>query len=281
MANQPAMAATGTRPAVGRKDMYKAFAASLTGTALEFYDFAVYSAAAAIVFPLIFFPASDPVTGTLLAFSTYAVGYISRPVGGIIFGRLGDEIGRKKILVFTLMLIGVATFLIGLLPTYGNIGILAPAILVFLRFAQGVGVGGEWGGAVLLSSEFGEPSRRGFWASAAQIGPPAGNLLANGALAVLTLTLSEQAFLDYGWRIAFVISALLVAFGLWIRLKLEDTPNFKAMEARGEQPKAPIRELLATQRRPLLAAMLSRIGPDVLYAPVSYTHLTLPTILLV
>jgi MFS family permease len=219
MANQSAMASAGTRPAVGRKDMYKAFAASLTGTALEFYDFAVYSAAAAIVFPLIFFPASDPVTGTLLAFSTYAVGYISRPVGGIIFGRLGDEIGRKKVLVFTLMLIGVATFLIGLLPTYGNIGILAPAILVFLRFAQGVGVGGEWGGAVLLSSEFGEPSRRGFWASAAQIGPPAGNLLANGALAVLTLTLSEQAFLDYGWRIAFLISALLVAFGLWIRLK--------------------------------------------------------------
>jgi MFS family permease len=239
MANQSAMASAGTRPAVGRKDMYKAFAASLTGTALEFYDFAVYSAAAAIVFPLIFFPASDPVTGTLLAFSTYAVGYISRPVGGIIFGRLGDEIGRKKVLVFTLMLIGVATFLIGLLPTYGNIGILAPAILVFLRFAQGVGVGGEWGGAVLLSSEFGEPSRRGFWASAAQIGPPAGNLLANGALAVLTLTLSEQAFLDYGWRIAFLISALLVAFGLWIRLKLEDTPIFKAMEARASSPRPP------------------------------------------
>ena len=158
MATPQAMAPVDPKPPVGRKDMYKAFAASLTGTALEFYDFAVYSAAAAIVFPLIFFPASDPVTGTLLAFSTYAVGYISRPVGGIIFGRLGDEIGRKKILVITLMLIGVATFLIGLLPTYDNIGIIAPAILVFLRFAQGVGVGGEWGGAVLLSSEFGDPN---------------------------------------------------------------------------------------------------------------------------
>src|SRR6476620_244704 len=214
MANQPAMAAQATRPAVGRKDMYKAFAASLTGTALEFYDFAVYSAAAAIVFPLIFFPAADPVTGTLLAFSTYAVGYISRPVGGIIFGRLGDEIGRKKILVFTLMLIGVATFLIGLLPTYGNIGILAPAILVFLRFAQGVGVGGEWGGAVLLSSEFGEPSRRGFWASAAQLGPPAGNLMANGVLALLAASLSDEQFLSWGWRVAFLISTVLVAFGL-------------------------------------------------------------------
>jgi MFS family permease len=274
MATPQAMAPVDPKPPVGRKDMYKAFAASLTGTALEFYDFAVYSAAAAIVFPLIFFPASDPVTGTLLAFSTYAVGYISRPVGGIIFGRLGDEIGRKKVLVITLMLIGVATFLIGVLPTYGNIGVVAPAILVFLRFAQGVGVGGEWGGAVLLSSEFGDPKRRGFWASAAQIGPPAGNLMANGALAILTLMLSEQAFLDYGWRIAFLISALLVAFGLWIRLKLEDTPIFKAMEARGDQPKAPIREVLATQRRPLIAAMLSRIGPDVLYAMCTVFTLT-------
>jgi len=274
MATPQAMAPVDPKPPVGRKDMYKAFAASLTGTALEFYDFAVYSAAAAIVFPLIFFPASDPVTGTLLAFSTYAVGYISRPVGGIIFGRLGDEIGRKKILVITLMLIGVATFLIGLLPTYDNIGIIAPAILVFLRFAQGVGVGGEWGGAVLLSSEFGDPNRRGFWASAAQIGPPAGNLMANGALAILTLMLSEEAFLDYGWRIAFLISALLVAFGLWIRLKLEDTPIFKAMEARGDKPKAPIREVLATQRRPLIAAMLSRIGPDVLYAMCTVFTLT-------
>jgi MFS family permease len=274
MANETALATGSPATPIGRKDMYKAFAASLTGTALEFYDFAVYSAAAAIVFPIIFFPAQDPMTGTLLAFSTYAVGYISRPVGGIIFGRLGDEIGRKRVLVFTLMLIGLATFLIGLLPTYGTIGIAAPAILVLLRFAQGVGVGGEWGGAVLLSSEFGDPKRRGFWASAAQVGPPAGNLLANGALAILTLGLSEKAFLDYGWRIAFLISALLVAFGLWIRLKLEDTPVFKALEARGDKPSAPIREVLRTQRRPLAAAILSRIGPDVTYALCTVFTLT-------
>ncbi len=274
MATNPAPAPETTAPVVRRKDMYKAFAASLTGTALEFYDFAVYSAAAAIVFPLIFFPAADPLTGTLLAFSTYAVGYISRPVGGIIFGRLGDEIGRKKVLVITLMLIGVATFLIGLLPAYGTIGIAAPIALVLLRFAQGVGVGGEWGSAVLLSSEFGDPRRRGFWASAAQIGPPAGNLMANGALAVLTLMLSEEAFVDYGWRIAFLVSAVLVAFGLWIRLRLEDTPVFKALEARGEKPNAPIKEVLRTQRRPLAAAILSRIGPDVLYALCTVFTLT-------
>jgi MFS family permease len=274
MATNPAPAPETTAPVVRRKDMYKAFAASLTGTALEFYDFAVYSAAAAIVFPLIFFPAADPLTGTLLAFSTYAVGYISRPVGGIIFGRLGDEIGRKKVLVITLMLIGVATFLIGLLPAYGTIGIAAPIALVLLRFAQGVGVGGEWGSAVLLSSEFGDPRRRGFWASAAQIGPPAGNLMANGALAVLTLMLSEEAFVDYGWRIAFLVSGVLVAFGLWIRLRLEDTPVFKALEARGEKPNAPIKEVLRTQRRPLAAAILSRIGPDVLYALCTVFTLT-------
>jgi MFS family permease len=256
------------------KGLYKAFAASLTGTALEWYDFAVYSAAAAVVFPLVFFPSSDPLTGTILAFSTYAVGYISRPVGGIIFGRLGDRIGRKKVLVTTLMIIGVATVLIGVLPGYASIGIAAPIILVLLRFAQGVGVGGEWGGAVLLSSEYGDPKRRGFWASAAQVGPPAGNLLANGALAILTLTLSEEQFLSFGWRLAFLMSSVLVGFGLWIRLKLEDTPIFKAIEAHGEQPSAPIREVFSKELRPLIAATLCRVGPDVVYALFTVFTLT-------
>jgi MFS family permease len=255
------------------KGLYKAFAASLTGTAIEWYDFAVYSAAAAVVFPIIFFPASDPLTGTILAFSTYAVGYISRPIGGIVFGRLGDKIGRKRILVITLMIVGISTLLIGVLPGYASIGIAAPIILSLLRFAQGVGVGGEWGGAVLLSSEYGDPKKRGFWASAAQVGPPAGNLLANGALALLTVLLSEEQFLDFGWRIAFLASGLLVAFGLWIRLRLEDTPIFKAIEAHGELPAAPIREVFSTELRPLIAAILSRMGPDVLY--ILFTVFTL------
>jgi MFS family permease len=269
MANVPSPA-SGAAPRPGKpmhpKGLYKAFAASLTGTALEWYDFAVYSAAAAVVFPIVFFPSSDPLTGTILAFSTYAVGYVSRPVGGIIFGRLGDRIGRKKVLVTTLMIIGVATVLIGVLPGYGSIGISAPIILVLLRFAQGVGVGGEWGGAVLLSSEYGDPHRRGFSASAAQVGPPAGNLLANGTLAVLTVTLSEAQFISFGWRLAFLVSAVLVGFGLWIRLKLEDTPIFKAIEAHGEQPNAPVREVFSKELRPLVAATLCRVGPDVLYA---------------
>jgi MFS family permease len=277
MANVPVQApGAAARPGapIRPQGLYKAFAASLTGTALEWYDFAVYSAAAAVVFPLVFFPSSDPLTGTILAFSTYAVGYISRPAGGIIFGRLGDRIGRKKVLVATLMIIGVATVLIGVLPGYGSIGIAAPIILVLLRFAQGVGVGGEWGGAVLLSSEYGDPNRRGFWASAAQVGPPAGNLLANGALAVLTLALSEEQFISFGWRIAFLMSALLVGFGLWIRLKLEDTPVFKAIEAHGEQPDAPIREVFSKELRPLIAAILCRVGPDVVYALFTVFTLT-------
>ncbi|MGA9873937.1 MAG: MFS transporter [Rhodococcus sp. (in: high G+C Gram-positive bacteria)] len=255
----------------------KAFAASLTGTALEWYDFAVYSAAAALIFPIIFFPESDPLTGTLLAFSTYAVGYIARPVGGFVFGRLGDVIGRKQLLVITLLLIGVTTFAIGLIPGYDTIGIVAPILLVTMRFAQGVAVGGEWGGAVLLSSEYGNPRQRGFWSSAAQIGPPAGNLLANGALAGLTLALTEEQFESWGWRVAFLFSAVLVGFGLWIRLKLEDTPVFKALKESGDRSEAPISEVFETQRRPLIAAILSRIAPDVLHALFTVFSITYGT----
>ncbi|GGS52722.1 MFS transporter [Streptomyces griseoviridis] len=255
----------------------RAFFASLTGTALEWYDFAVYSAAAALVFGDLFFPSEDPLTGTLLAFSTYAVGYVSRPLGGIVFGRLGDVIGRKKVLIATLVLIGFATFLIGVLPAYSTIGVAAPVALVLLRFAQGVGVGGEWGGAVLLSSEFGDPKRRGFYASAAQIGPPAGNLLANGVLAALGALLSEDQFTTWGWRVAFLVSAALVGFGLWIRARLEETPVFKAMEAEQDRPQAPVREVFTTQPRALAAAILSRIAPDVLYAMFTVFVLTYAT----
>lgn len=267
-------------PEASRPDrgaMVRAFVASLTGTSLEWYDFAVYSAASALVFGKLFFPSADPLTGTLLAFSTYAVGYISRPLGGFLFGRLGDVIGRKKVLVATLVLIGTATLLIGLLPTQAAIGPAAPAALVLLRFAQGVGVGGEWGGAVLLTSEYADSRSRGFWASAAQIGPPAGNLMANGVLAALGSLLTEQQFLAWGWRIAFLLSGVLVVFGLWIRLRLEETPVFRAMEASGDRPEAPIREVFTTQPRALVAAVLSRVAPDVLYAMFTVFVLTYAT----
>jgi MFS family permease len=230
---------------IDRRSLIKAYTASLTGTSLEWYDFAIYSASAALVFPQLFFPESDPLAGSLLAFSTYAVGYLARPIGGIVFGRLGDKIGRKQVLVMTLLLIGVTTFLIGVMPTFASIGVAAPIVLVMLRFAQGVGVGGEWGGAVLLSSEFGEPRRRGLWASAAQIGPPAGNILANGALALLAISLTDAQFLSWGWRVAFLASAVLVGFGLWIRLKLEDTPVFRAIQEHGDRPTAPVKEVFS------------------------------------
>lgn len=261
----------------GGSAVRRAFFASLTGTALEWYDFAIYSVAAALVFGDVFFPSEDPATGTLLAFSTYAVGYVSRPLGGFVFGRLGDKIGRKKVLIATLVLIGVATLLIGLLPSYATIGVAAPIALVILRFAQGVGVGGEWGGAVLLSSEFGDPRRRGFYASAAQIGPPAGNLMANGVLAALGALLSEDQFVSWGWRVAFLLSGVLVVFGLWIRTKLEETPVFKAMEAEQTRPTAPIREVFTTHPRALMAAILSRVAPDVLYALFTVFVLTYAT----
>lgn len=261
----------------GGSAVRRAFFASLTGTALEWYDFAIYSVAAALVFGDVFFPSEDPATGTLLAFSTYAVGYVSRPLGGFVFGRLGDKIGRKKVLIATLVLIGVATLLIGLLPGYATIGVAAPIALVILRFAQGVGVGGEWGGAVLLSSEFGDPRKRGFYASAAQIGPPAGNLMANGVLAALGALLSEDQFVSWGWRVAFLLSGVLVVFGLWIRTKLEETPVFKAMEAEQTRPTAPVREVFTTHPRALAASILSRVAPDVLYALFTVFVLTYAT----
>lgn len=266
-----------TSPAGDRRSLHKAFAASLSGTALEWYDFAAYSVAAATIFGQLFFPSEDQLASTMAAFSTYAVGYLARPIGGFVFGRLGDKLGRKRILVMTLVLTGVATFLIGVLPTYESIGGFAAVMLVALRFAQGVGIGGEWGGAVLLSSEFGDPAKRGFWASAAQIGPPAGNLLANGVLAVLAALLTEDQFNSWGWRIAFLLSGVLVVFGLWIRLKLEETPVFKKIQESGERSSAPISEVFRTERRALVAAVLIRVCPDVLYALFTVFVLTYVT----
>jgi MFS family permease len=255
-----------THQGADKKALRRAYTASLSGTALEYYDFAAYSVAAATIFGDLFFPSGDDLAGTMAAFSTYAIGYLARPLGGIVFGRLGDVIGRKKVLVYTLLLAGIATFLIGLLPTYATLGGTAAVLLVVLRFAQGVAVGGEWGGAVLLSSEYGDPKRRGLWASAAQIGPPAGNLLANGVIALLGLMLSEAAYESWGWRVAFLLSAVLVAFGLWIRLRLEETPVFKVIAAREERPKAPVKEVVRTERRALIAGVLVRVCPDVTYS---------------
>ncbi|MCW3158334.1 MFS transporter [Micropruina sonneratiae] len=249
-----------------KKNLRKAFVASLSGTALEWYDFALFGAVTGTVFSKLFFDGSDPSMDTIKAFLTYGAGYIARPIGGVFFGRLGDRIGRKKVLVWTLMLIGFATFAIGLLPTYATAGVWAPILLVLMRFLQGVGVGGEWGGAVLLSSEFARPGTRGLWASAAQTGVPLGSFLANLLLVIMTASMSQEAFLSWGWRLAFMLSLVLVGFGLWIRHRLEETPVFQKILEKGEAAEAPVSEVLRTQLKPLIGAILTRFGPDVLYA---------------
>ena len=182
----------------------------MAGTTVEWYDFFLYGVAAALVFPKVFFPGSDPAVGVLLALGTFAIGFIARPIGGLVFGHYGDILGRKKLLVISLLMMGTATFLIGLLPGYDTIGVAAPIILIVLRLIQGFGLGGEWGGAVLIVSEYGDPARRGFWASWPQAGVPLGQLLANGLLALLALVQTEDAFLSWGWRIPLLLSAGLV-----------------------------------------------------------------------
>jgi MFS family permease len=197
--------------------------ASVVGTTVEWYDFFLYGSAAALVFPALFFPEQSEFAGTLLSFGTYAVGFAARPIGALIFGHFGDRIGRKKLLVISLLMMGGATFAIGLLPTFDTVGVLAPVLLVTLRLIQGFALGGEWGGAVLLVSEHGKPENRGFWSSWPQAGAPAGNLLATGVLALLAAFQSDEAFAAWGWRIPFLLSAVLIIVGLFVRLAVSES----------------------------------------------------------
>ena len=204
---------------------------SLSGTSIEWYDFFLYGAAAGLVFPKLFFGEVDPTTALILSFMTFAAGFIARPVGGIIFGHFGDLIGRKKTLVIALMLMGIASTLIGLLPTYETIGIAAPILLTFLRFCQGIAIGGQWGGAMLLVTESAPSNRRGYYGAYAQAGAPVGVILANIAFISVSLMTTEESFLSWGWRIPFLISFVLVIISMYIQLKLEDTKAFKELEA--------------------------------------------------
>jgi len=252
----------------------------MVGTTLEYFDFAVYSALAAIVFNRIFFPTFDPVVGTILAFATFAVGYLSRPLGGLVFGRLGDKRGRRFVLTATLTLMGLSTLLIGLLPTYAKAGIVSPILLVALRFAQGTALGGEWAGAVLLSLEHGSPAHRGRDASWANMGPALGTLMATGLVALITLNQSAESFQIWGWRIPFLFSAAVVGFGLWVRSGVDETPLFVELRTRRAIIDAPVREVLRHHWRRLIIAGGARVGPDVQYSLLVVFTLTYLTTVL-
>jgi metabolite-proton symporter len=243
----------------------KVVVASLIGTSLEWYDFFIYGTAAALVFNKLFFPSFEPLVGTLLAFTTYAVGFIARPLGGVIFGHYGDKLGRKNVLVVTLLLMGISTFGIGVLPTHATIGVWAPVLLVLLRFVQGLGLGGEWGGAVLMTLESGNPQRRGLNASWPQVGVPIGLLLANAVLSLMGAITTDEAFLAWGWRVPFLLSGLLVLVGLWIRLTIAESPLFREVEVSEAKAAAPIVEVLRRYPKQVLLAIGARVGVDVAF----------------
>jgi metabolite-proton symporter len=235
--------------------------ASFVGTTIEWYDFFLYGTAAALVFNQLFFPNVDPLTGTLAAFGTYAVGFVARPVGGVIFGHFGDRVGRKSMLVLTLVIMGVATFMIGLLPTYEHIGVWAAVALIVLRIAQGFGVGGEWGGAVLMAVEHAPARTRGFYGSWPQLGVPAGLLLSTAVFAVFA-RLPPEDFLSWGWRVPFLLSVVLVVIGLVIRLKLLETPSFTRLKETRTEVRMPIVDVVRRYPRQLLLAMGVRIAEN-------------------
>ena len=268
------------RGTLARPGMARLAAASSIGTTLEWYDFTVYNILAAVVLGRVFFPSFDPLTGTLLSFSTYAVGYLSRPFGGFVFGHLGDRRGRRFVLVATLLLMGTATGLMGLLPTYTMLGVWSPLLLVMLRFVQGAAIGGEWAGAVLLSVEHGTAQHRGRNGSYAQMGPACGTILGTAVVAAISYALSPSEFDVWGWRIPFLLSIGLVAFGLWLRRGVEETPTFMALKARAETARAPVMDVLRDHARPLFTSIGARVGPDVFYALLVVFTLTYVTLVL-
>ncbi|MFH8409179.1 MFS transporter [Streptomyces sp. NPDC018019] len=282
--------ATGPAATGGSGGIARIVGASLIGTTIEWYDFFLYGSAAALVFNTLFFPTGDPLVGTLLAFVTYAIGFAARPLGGVVFGHFGDRLGRKKLLVISLLMMGTATFAMGLLPTYDTLGVGAPVLLTVLRLVQGFALGGEWGGAVLIVSEHGGDARRGFWAAWPQAGAPGGNLLATGVLALLAAVQSDAAFLAWGWRVPFLLSGVLVVIGLWIRVSVSESPVFLAAQAaaraeavRGVKEKPPVVEVFRRSWKEVLTAVGTRFGENISYYVLTSfllvyvtTHLHLP-----
>ena len=243
----------------------KILLASLIGTTIEFFDFYIYSTAAVLVFPRLFFPGSDPATATLQSLATFALAFFARPVGAAIFGHFGDRIGRKTTLVAALMTMGPSTVAIGLLPSYQTIGILAPVLLAIFRFGQGLGLGGEWGGAVLLAMENAPPGKKALYGMFPQLGAPIGFLLSSGTFLLLDRCLNDQQFLSFGWRIPFIASAVLVIVGLYVRLRLAETPDFLKIVETNERVRMPMVTVIMIHTKALLLGTLSAITTFVLF----------------
>jgi MHS family shikimate/dehydroshikimate transporter-like MFS transporter len=246
--------------------------AASNGATIEWYDFFIYGTAAALVFNKLFFSNLPPAVGTLVAFATFAVGYLARPFGAVLFGHMGDRIGRKTMLVLTMVIMGVGTFIIGLLPTYSQAGLWAPVLLVLMRVLQGIGVGGEYGGAVLMAVEYAPRGRRGYYGSWPQVGVPAGLLLASGMFSVLSL-LPNEAFLSWGWRVAFLSTIVLAVIGIYIRLQVLETPAFTKIKEAQEESKVPFFELLRTHRKEVLHGIVIGAAVGVVLVPY-YGHLS-------
>lgn len=242
-----------------KKKMRRVWIASLVGSAIEWFDYFLYGTVAALVFTKVFFVAEDPTVGLLLSYASLALAFFIRPFGGIIFSHIGDRVGRKKTLVMTLTLMGIATVLMGLLPTYQAIGVAAPIILVTLRLIQGLGIGGEWGGALLLAVEYAPKEKRGLFGSIPQMGIPIGMFLGSGALTLITTSVSTDAFVSWGWRLPFIFSAFLVIFGLWIRKGIDETPSFKEVKKSGEIPKIPLFDTFRYHWREVLIAIGGKV----------------------
>lgn len=244
------------------RNLRRVLVASSVGSALEWYDFFIYGTAAALVFGELFFPKLDPASATLASFATFGVGFFARPFGGLVFGHLGDKLGRKPVLVITLLLVGVGTFLIGLLPTYEQVGVLAPVLLVLLRLVQGFGAGAEYGGAVLLAVEHAPPGKRGFFGSWAPIGVTAGLLLAAGVFALVDALLSKEDFLAWGWRVPFLLSVVLIGFGIFIRAQVQESPVFQEAAQKREVIRAPVLEAIRRHPREFLVVLGARLAEN-------------------
>ena len=239
--------------------------ASLIGTTIEFFDFYIYATAAVLVFPHLFFPQGDPATATLQSFATFALAFIARPVGSALFGHFGDRVGRKATLVAALLTMGISTVVIGLLPTYAQVGLLAPALLALCRLGQGIGLGGEWGGAVLLATENAPPGKRAWYGMFPQLGAPLGFLCSTGIFLLLTEVMSDADFLAWGWRIPFVASAVLVFVGLWVRLRIAETPDFQKTLDQGERVKVPMLTAIREHPFELVTGTFALVATFVLF----------------